>query len=393
MMAALTWNPCSVPTDNPAQGRERPHTPQINLVGGVNFSTWADLKWSRANTHLAALQAKFGEWHASAPVSVESVLREDRQGIDLVARVPRGIPKHEWSLGLGDALHNLRSAFDAVAWGMAHFDGAKPTRPKRVSFPICEDEKQWNEAVRSWVGELSPEFQNRLKLMQPYTYAPGKVTVLSMLHELDIQDKHRDILSVSADLHAINLGGSYAYEDPAVQAVPRVEMYPNIQFADGVVLGSIHAGAEIRMLGQMILRPTIRAQLTYQDSTYEVVPTLQQFVVETRRHLDILMNGLASDDSNAVGVAKPAAPPQLNSGKEGAQFQRADRGIGRSLVPAEPSTRPRRSRVGGGELRGQRVQSLVVLACSCTTVVRRSTPALSPSGRRLIREGTRRRCC
>jgi hypothetical protein len=36
---------------------------------------------------------------------------------------------------------------------------------------------------------------------------------------------------VHANLHAINLGGSYAYEDPAVQAVPRVEMYPDVQFA------------------------------------------------------------------------------------------------------------------------------------------------------------------
>jgi hypothetical protein len=112
-------------------------TAPIHLVGGVNFSTWADLKWSRANTHIATLQAKFREWSASAPVSVEAVLREDRQGIDLIARVPRGIPKHEWSLGLGDALHNLRSAFDAVAWGMAHFDDAKPARPKRVAFPTA----------------------------------------------------------------------------------------------------------------------------------------------------------------------------------------------------------------------------------------------------------------
>ncbi len=157
--------------ESQVEDSQPPFAQSIRLVGGVNFSTWADLKWSRANSHIVALQSKFGEWHASAPVSVDSVLCEDRHGIDLIARAPRGIPKHEWALGLGDALHNLRSAFDAVAWGMAHFNDAKPTRPTSVAFPICEDEKRWNAAVKAWVGEIQPEFQERLRIMQPFTYA------------------------------------------------------------------------------------------------------------------------------------------------------------------------------------------------------------------------------
>lgn len=246
---------CHVSDDAPGADGRPPVGEHTRLVAGVNFTTWPDLKWSRGNSHVAALQSKFGEWHASAPVSVDAVLREDRQGIDLVARVPRGIPKHEWSLDLGDALHNLRSAFDAVAWGMAHFNDARPTRPKRVTFPICDDEQQWNEAIKAWVGEIHPEFQERLRTLQPFTYALDGPTVLSVLHDLDIQDKHRDILTVSADLHGLNLGGSFEFEDHDVQAVPRVEMRPDVKFLDGAVLGTIHAGAPIRMLGQMILRP------------------------------------------------------------------------------------------------------------------------------------------
>lgn len=275
-----------------------PFAQQIQLVGGVNFSTWPDLKWSRANTHIAAMQSKFGEWHASAPVSVEALLREDCEGIDLVARVPRGIPKHEWSLDLGDALHNFRSAFDAVAWGMARFNDAVPTRPKNVTFPICEEEKRWKESVKAWIGDIRPEFQERLRIMQPFTYAPGDVTVLSMLHDLDIQDKHRDILTVSADLQAVNLTGSFEYEDRDTAAMPRLEMHPDVKFADGVVLGTIHAGGHIRMVGEMILRPEIKVQLNYKNSTHDVVPMLQQFAVETRRCLDILLCGLAAPDKS-----------------------------------------------------------------------------------------------
>ena len=286
-----------MPQDAPAEDDQAPFVEPFRLVGGFNFTTWADLKWSRGNLHVALLQAKFVEWHASAPVSIGAVLREDRLGIDLVARVPKGIPKQDWALDLGDALHNLRSAFDAVAWGMAHFKDAEPTRPKSVYFPICIDEKQWKKAINDWVGEINPEFQERLRIMQPFTHMQtGGVSVLSMLHDLDIQDKHRDILTVSADVHEINLGGSFEYEDHDNQAVPRLEMFSDVRFSDGVVLGTLHAGAPIRTVGQMILRPAMKVQLTYRDTVYDVMPMLQQFVTETRRCLDILLSGLARPD-------------------------------------------------------------------------------------------------
>jgi hypothetical protein len=271
---------------------------QIHLVGGTNFSTWPDLKWARGNTHAKALEASFVEWSASAPVTVEAVLREDRQGLDFVARVPRGIPKHEWSLMLGDALHNFRSAFDALAWGMAHFNDAQPPKPKAIYFPICTEPKQWNDALKSWVGELDPEFQHRLRIMQPFNYVPpGIPSVLRMIHDLDIQDKHKDFLTVSADMNGLALDGAvFKYEDADIVATPRIEMRTDVKFADGVVLGTLHAGATVEMVGQVFLRPTMQVQLTWEGRTYDVGTMLPQFITETRRCLDILMHGLAPVD-------------------------------------------------------------------------------------------------
>lgn len=283
--------------DAPVDASRLPFAQPMQLVGGVNFTTWPDLKWSRGNSHVALLQSKFGEWHASAPVSVDAVLREDALGIDLIARVPKGIPKHEWSLDLGDALHNLRSAFDAMAWGMAHFNDTQPARPKSVYFPICTDERQWEKALSAWVSDIDPELQERLRIVQPFTYAPaGGVSVLSMLHDLDVQDKHREMLTVSADIHGINLAGSFEYEDHDSSAVPRVDMRSDVKFGDGAVLGTIHAGAPIHLVGQMILRPAMKVQLTYRELAYDVMPMLQQLATETRRHLDILLFGLAKQD-------------------------------------------------------------------------------------------------
>jgi len=271
--------------------------PRIHLVGGINFSTWADLKWSRASGHFAILKARFEEWHASAPLSVESVLREDARAVDLVARVPCGFPTHEWALNLGDALHNLRSALDAVAWGMAHFDDAIPANPTKVTFPICSTETQWNAALKVWAGAIHPELQARLKVLQPFNYTNGAGdALLSMLHSLDIQDKHRDILTVTADLNEIGLDGFFELEDPEAEMNIRLEMHSEAKFRDGVLLGTMHTGARVRLTGQLFLRPAVRAQLTHRESTYDAIELLEKFVVETRRYLDILMHGLATPD-------------------------------------------------------------------------------------------------
>ncbi|KQQ89725.1 hypothetical protein ASF64_17220 [Arthrobacter sp. Leaf137] len=251
------------------------------------------------------MQSKICEWHASAPVSIEGVLRDDHQGIDLVVRIPRGIPKHEWALDLGDALHNFRSAFDAMAWGMAHFDGAEPSRPKAVAFPICLNDGQWKDAAKAWISKIRPEFQERLRLLQPFTFAPGEVTVMSMLHELDIQDKHHDSLTVKAEVHALNVEATFEYQDPSSKLPPRVEMYEDVKFSDGAVLGTIHAGGEIRMVGDFFLQPDIKVQLEYKNGVQDVLPMLQQFSEETRRCLDILKHGLAPADESASGEWLP----------------------------------------------------------------------------------------
>lgn len=269
-------------------------------MGGANFSTWPDLKWTRGATHIAALESSFLEWQASAPVSVEGVLSEDRQGIDLIARVPLGIPKHEWALTLGDALHNLRSAFDALAWGMAHFYERTPPRPKRVQFPICETSGAWDDAVKAWIGEIEPELQERLRLVQPFNYAPpGMTTILSLIHDLDIQDKHKDSLTVSINMDGINLGGSFRYDDPDREPTVRIEMYEGVKFEDGAVLGTIHAGAPINMEGKMLLRPMVQVQLTHKDTVHDVMALLPQLRAETRRYIGILMHGLADPEDGA----------------------------------------------------------------------------------------------
>lgn len=305
-------------TESTSPTPERGDHPQPTLlVGGVNFTTWPDLKWSRACSHIAALESSLQEWHASAPISVEGVLREDRKGLNFVARVPRGIPKHEWALDLGDALHNFRSAFDAVAWGMAHFKDAFPKRPKRVIFPIFNEESKWNDAVREWIGDLLPEFQARLRLVQPFNYTSDAPDLLTALHDLDIQDKHRDMLLVSANLNHLSFNGAaFEYVDPEAETKVQLEMYEGVTFADGAVLGTLHAGSAVEAVDRMILRPSMQVQLSYGGQTYDAVTLLRQFRDETRRYLDILLGGWTTEEEGDGGwlpMDLETSPPPTGS--------------------------------------------------------------------------------
>lgn len=270
----------------------------------MNFTTWPNLKWARANSHLAALRSEFDEWIASYPISVEGVVREDGQNIDLILRVPRGgIPSHEWALTLGDALHNLRSAFDAVAWGMAHYDGAEPKRPRDVMFPIARTEDQWNSAVGKWVGALNPEFQHRLAIMQPYTYAPGIESVLTLLHDLDIRDKHQNLIYVTTNLEAIELEGGFQYVDEAVEAEVKMTGHEVKGMADGALIATLDAGAQVRREITLHARPVIAMALEHKGETRDVREVLLLLVTETRRCLDILFRGLDTNEPPAPAVS------------------------------------------------------------------------------------------
>lgn len=251
------------------------------------------------------MQASLVEWNMSAPVSVDTRLRDDRRAIDIVAHVERGVPKHEWALDLGDAIHNLRSAFDAVAWGMAHFDGAQPKNPKAVTFPICRDRNSWNRAKEAWIGDLPATLQARLELVQPFNLDDSQVPLLSLIHDLDIRDKHRDILEVRADVRGLDVSSTFEYEhvEEAKTAQLRLVMNPDARLVDQAVLGTFEAGAPIRAVTSMYLRPEISVLVNYGGTSHDVLQLLPALVSGARGLLDGLLSGF--DRVNDDGTWEP----------------------------------------------------------------------------------------
>lgn len=237
------------------------------------------------------------EWHFSVPITIEGVLRDDRQTIDLVTRIPRGIPTQEWALTIGDAVHNLRSALDAVAWGMANFGDSKPAEPRKVTFPIAETSKQWRNALDAWVAAIDPEFQKRIKALQPFTHVPeGSEAGLAMLHKLDIQDKHRDFVTVSVDSQGFDLSGAFSYEYDDAVASPRLEMRQDVRLVDGLTIGTLHAGAPVKAPVDFQLRPSLTMLIEHNGQKLAALFILSEIANLTRGALDVLMSGIAEDE-------------------------------------------------------------------------------------------------
>ena len=90
--------------------------------------------------------------------------------------------------------------------------------------------------MNAWVGDIHPVLRDRLRIVQPFDLcAIGAASVLTTLHDLDIQDKHRDMLTVSADLQG-STSLVPSIQDHDTSAAPSVDMRTDIKFADGVVL-------------------------------------------------------------------------------------------------------------------------------------------------------------
>ncbi len=90
------------------------------LSAGVNFTNRPpELKYARA-VHLAnELRGRIDEWSASETL-LARLHQIDDHTIQFRLEVRSRPPIDEWSLILGDALHNLRSVFDTAIWLSQH---------------------------------------------------------------------------------------------------------------------------------------------------------------------------------------------------------------------------------------------------------------------------------
>jgi hypothetical protein len=94
----------------------------------------------------------------------------------------------------GDAIHNMRSALDHLAWSLVEANRVEPT--KSCGFPIAETLKEFEAIKTRKIAGMSSEAQDFItNEVRPYKECPES-TWLWQIHHLDIVDKHRELYGI-----------------------------------------------------------------------------------------------------------------------------------------------------------------------------------------------------
>lgn len=174
------------------------------------------IKIDRALEHIEVLDRSIEAWLRKDPYSI----REEREPYDpdpalvrvsLCLRLSEPF-RVEWSAYIGDAVHCLRSSLDHMAFTLnakgyakANNGAALPPRDAKLSeFPIFgnadaqKGASAFANAIKTKLPYASQAAIDAIGAMQPYQYGPRFTqSLLWMVHDLDIIDKHRQIVLAS----------------------------------------------------------------------------------------------------------------------------------------------------------------------------------------------------
>lgn len=152
------------------------------------------LKIERAKEHIRSLDVAIQQFIASNPYTLGAkphhiaAIHHTTLYIAAVKPVPEHLP-----LIVGDAIHNLRSALDHIIWQLVEVGGGTPNRD--TYFPISESAQQYKSAIgKGEIQKIASDAREIIQSVQPYVTFDQ---TLWLIHQLDIVDKHRLLLTVA----------------------------------------------------------------------------------------------------------------------------------------------------------------------------------------------------
>ncbi len=148
----------------------------------------------RAHDHVQTVTHELRRWlDVHAPFPTDEL--DPTTGSNVVrAALSEEIPA-AWGPLIGDALHNLRSSLDHLAFALtvANTQGSLPaTLERSCEFPIFSTEERFQKSAGRAVGGIAEDARRVIADLQPYQR--GKdfgIDPLWLLHELSNIDKHR----------------------------------------------------------------------------------------------------------------------------------------------------------------------------------------------------------
>jgi hypothetical protein len=157
-----------------------------------------DLKIKRAQSQSKQLIDSINKWVSNNQITGRCELREERLGFRLILNeFNEPAPVNDWSLAIGEYIHNLRSSLDNLAFALARLQQDPPSNPNVISFPIFQDKSQFEKKARPRLNQLPAEAASLIEMIQPFQRdgSPALGTpesdALILLQWLNNTDKHR----------------------------------------------------------------------------------------------------------------------------------------------------------------------------------------------------------
>ena len=123
---------------------------------------------------------------------------DPQQGCYIAYLKEVGSTPADWSLMLGEIVHAMRSALDALMYALAVKNlGRNPTDREviQIQFPIVDELKDWPGECGRRLKHVHPDVRTFIETLQPY-HRPDKAyrSNLAVLRDLSNVDKHRHIV-------------------------------------------------------------------------------------------------------------------------------------------------------------------------------------------------------
>src|SRR5208282_3479288 len=149
----------------------------------------SDTKIQRARKHMAELEAEIAEFIGNGPAKFHTRIANKSGVLGFEIQADLSGPPESMGAIIGDVVHNLRAALDLAACEMVRAMGQSE---KDVYFPFSDKAEDLDNMIsKRHFDRAGPDAVALLKNWQPYKSGD---TGLRVIHDLDIQDKHRALI-------------------------------------------------------------------------------------------------------------------------------------------------------------------------------------------------------
>ncbi len=188
-------------------------------------------KTNRARIRLSQLKLEIDKYSRSPEVrdriTVEFFDEEEKFNVTLEsADYPHDFV--EWSVTIGEIVHNLRSALDHLVWQLVRDNSGQPSEANMFPIVAFENRDDWERISKSKLKGVSDAMKEGIKRIQPFAVLGARydVTSLSKLHHLSNVDKHRRSLQLAPRIVGLEDGMNSADDSDPYQ---RLRNDPNIK--------------------------------------------------------------------------------------------------------------------------------------------------------------------